>query len=161
MPGNCYCQQIIPEEWDEKIQTWDEPRFFYLVTTTMALHNPLSYNEDITRAIIEAKSKGYLVKPGGLILLKSGLFRGELFIEVQPPAADLLQRDSSCRTLQGRFYSIVTQTPISQMGKVVDRLLRDLKKRKETVRDLFLCLAVCPQCVRDKGTRNLVLANLK
>jgi hypothetical protein len=163
MLGHCYCQELDPMDWHEKEQGWSEGRYFYLVTTRMALHSPLTYNEDISRAMMEAKCKGYLIKPGGLILLKSGLFRGEIFIEINPPREDVVQNDTtkSTRKLEGKFYSVVTALPLSQMGKMVEKLNHDLKKKGKQAQDFYLCLVVCPQCTREKGNQSVVLVHIK
>jgi len=169
MFNRCYCQNLNPAEWHEKEHIWEQPRFFYRVTTRMALHSPLTYNEDISRAMIEAKGKGYIVKPGSLILLKSGLFRGEIFLEVQLPQLPQKKRGNdkdqdgapeSCCRLQGLFYTIVSGAPLFQMGTVIEELLRDLKKKGKRVQDLYLCLSSCPLCGKEKGNKTVVIAHL-
>ncbi len=165
MFGACYCQKLEPEDWHEREHRWEEPRFFYHVPTRMALHNPLAYNEDISRAMTEAKGKGYIVAPDALILLKSGLFRGEIFLEVRLPQG-MQDRHrtgpppASCRRLRGRFYTIVSGAPLSKMGAVIEKLLADLKKKGERVEDLYLCLGSCPLCSREKGNLTAIIAQL-
>ncbi|MDH7577086.1 MAG: hypothetical protein QHH75_04495 [Bacillota bacterium] len=165
MFNRCYCQELEPADWHEKEHFWEEPRFFYRVPTPMALHNPLTYNEDISRAMIEAKGKGYIVKPRASILLKSGLFRGEILLEVQLPQ-QLRSRHqtgpppASCHRLEGAFYTIISRAPLSQMGAVIEQFLRDLKKKGEKVQDLYLCLGSCPLCSSKKGNQTVIIARL-
>ena len=165
MLTGCYCQLMDSETWHDQESFWEQPRYFYRVTTRMALHSPITYPEDIARAMMEAKTQGYIINPNPLILLKSGLFRGEIFLEVNPPG-DLAncQEDvdkASCRKLQGTFYTVVTKAPPFQMGTVVDKLMRDLKKKGRKVRDLYLCLAHCPACNKDKGNQTVIFAHLE
>jgi len=156
--GQCYCQHIDPAEWHEKEQTWEEPRFFYRVPTRLAMHNPLTYNEDVSLAMMEAKSKGYFIKPNALILLKSGLFRGEILIEINRPGDE---KDPDCLRLQGNFYTFVSDAPFTRMGEVMDRILRHLKKKGRTVRDFYLRLITCPLCTGDKGYNTVIMTHLK
>ncbi|HHV34955.1 MAG TPA: hypothetical protein GXX59_05190 [Syntrophomonadaceae bacterium] len=160
MIEHCHCQKINPEDWDEKEHCWKDPRFFYRVTTRMAFHQPFSYHEDITLAMAEARSKGYIIKEDAVVLLKSGLFRGELLVEIQPPRSEKLEPDPACLQLQGRFYSRVAQAPLMRMGKDIDKLTRDLKKKEKKVQNLYLCLINCPSCVREKGNQTVVIAHL-
>jgi hypothetical protein len=161
MIEHCHCQQINPEDWHEKDHCWEKPRFFYRVTTRMAFHEPFSYHEDIALAMVEARSKGYIIKEDAVILLKSGLFRGEILIEIQPfKGKERRKQDASCLELQGRFYSRVAQAPLMRMGKDIDKLTRDLKKKGENVQGLYLCLITCPSCVREKGNQTIVIAHL-
>ncbi|MFY9432475.1 MAG: hydrolase, partial [Thermacetogeniaceae bacterium] len=134
-----------------------KPRFFYRVTTRMAFHQPFSYCEDIALALAKARSKGHIIKENALILLKSGLFRGEILIEIQPQDPT---EDSSILQLEGRFYSVVSQLPLMQMGKEIDKLTRDLKKRGDKIKGLYLCLITCPQCAREKGNQTIIIAHL-
>lgn len=158
MLGNCWCQNLGDEDWHGKEHHWEQPRFFYRTTTRMAFHNTLSYNEDISRALVELKARGYQTRAGSLILLKSGLFRGEIFLEITPPQDE---KDPHCLKLQGSFYSYITKTPPSQMGRVIDRVLRDLKKEGKKAQDIYLIMLTCPQCVKAKGNRNLILVHLR
>ncbi|MGB4504530.1 MAG: hydrolase [Syntrophaceticus sp.] len=161
MIEHCHCQKINPEDWHEKEHFWETPRFFYRVTTRMAFHQPLSYHEDIAMAMAKANSKGYIIKENAMVLLKSGLFRGELLVEIQPPKSkELYKKDTACLQLQGRFYSRVAQAPLMRLGKDIDKLTRDLKKREEQVQDLYLCLITCPSCVREKGNQTVIIAHL-
>jgi hypothetical protein len=161
MIERCHCQRINPEDWHEKERFWETPRFFYRVTTRMAFHQPISYHEDIVIAMAEAGSKGYIIKKDAMILLKSGLFRGELYVEIQTPRDEgPWEKDPSCLRLQGRFYSRVVQAPLMQMGKDIDKLTRHLKKNGKKIKDLYLCLITCPSCVREKGNQTLVIAHL-
>lgn len=155
---HCYCQNLDAAGWHEVEQKWDQPRYFYRVTTRMAFHNPFTYNEDISRAMMEAKGNGYLIKPDFLILLKSGLFRGEIFLEVLPPRDE---RTEPCHKLAGTFYTYTTQTPLSQMGELIDRILRDLKKKGRKAQDIYLCLVTCPLCIREKGNKTMIMVNLQ
>ena len=84
MLKGCYCQPMDTEDWQEKEFFWEQPRYFYRVTTRMALHSPISYSEDVAMAMMQAKTQGYVIKQNPLILLKSGLFRGEIFLEITP-----------------------------------------------------------------------------
>ncbi len=163
MLGRCYCQLMDTDAWHEKELFWEQPRYFYRVTTRMVLHSPLTYTEDIAGAMTEAKSRGLIIQPGALVLLKSGLFRGEIFLEVNPPQNPSECRDegSSCRKLQGTFYTVVTKTPLFQMGAAVDKLIRDLKKKGKRVHDLYLCLAFCPSCSKEKGNKTVIFAHLE
>lgn len=162
MVEHCYCQKINPQDYHEKEHLWKQPRFFYRVTTRMAFHQPFTYNEDIPMAMAESSSKGYVVKENPLILLKSGLFRGELFVEIQPPRDNKeCGQDDSCRQLQGRFYSTVVQSPSTRMGKDIDRVMRELKKNGKKVKDIYLCLLTCPACVRKKENQTMIIAHLQ
>ncbi len=162
MIEHCHCQKINPADWHEKEHCWENPRFFYRVTTRMAFHQPFSYHEDITHAQAEARSKGYIFKENAMVLLKSGLFRGEILIEVQRPQNNAgRKKDTSCLQLQGRFYSLVTQTPLMQMGKEIDKLMRDLKKKGKKVEDLYLSLINCPSCSREKGSQTIIIAHIQ
>lgn len=157
MPGKCYCQQIDSTGWHKKILTWESPRFFYRFPTRLVMHNPITYNEDISLAMMEAKSKGYLPKPDPLILLRSGIFRGEVLIEISPPG---VQGGDRCLRLQGSFYTYVSDAPFTRMGGVIDELLRRLKKEGKKVRELYLCPITCPLCTGSKGYRTAILAHL-
>lgn len=157
MIKHCHCQKINPEDWDEKEHYWENPRFFYRVTTRMAFHQPFSYPEDISLAMVKARSKGYIIKEDAMILLKSGLFRGELLVEIQPPQNE---PDPACLQLQGRLFSRVAQVPLMQMGKDIDRLTRDLKKKGGKIQNLYLCLLTCPSCVSEKGNLTVIIAHL-
>ncbi len=165
MSTGCYCQPMIRENCHEQESFWEQPRYFYRVTARMALHSPITYAEDIDRAMMEAKTKGFIIKASPLILLKSGLFRGEIFLEINPPRDTAECREqgdgASFRKLQGAFYTVVTDAPPFKMGAVVDKLTRDLKKRGRKVRDLYLCLATCPACSKDKGTQTVIFAHLE
>jgi hypothetical protein len=165
MLKGCCCQSMDTDVWQDKECFWDQPRYFYRVTTRLALHSPITYSEDIATAMLEAKTKGYIAKRDPLILLKSGLFRGEIFLEVNPPddPADCreLSDNTSYRKLQGAFYTVITKAPPFQMGTVVDKLVRDLKKKGRKVRDLYLCLANCPTCSKEKGNRTVIFAHLE
>ena len=115
--------------------------------------------------MMEAKTQGYVIKQDPLILLKSGLFRGEIFLEINPargagrlPGGD---DNASCRKLQGAFYTVVTKAPPFQMGTVVDKLIRNLKKKGRKVRDLYLCLVNCPSCSKEKGHQTVIFAHLE
>lgn len=161
MLNRCYCQPLDPANWHEQEHLWEQFRFFYCVTTRMAFHNPLTYNEDTSRAMIQAKVKGYIIKPNSLILVKSGLFRGEIFLEVQPPQG--VQNTSQappCLQLQGRFYTSVSDAPWHQMGTAVDKFLQKLKKQEKKIKDFYLCLATCPLCIREKGYQTILMAHL-
>jgi hypothetical protein len=162
MAKHCHCQKLNTEDWHEKEHLWEEPRFFYRVTTRMAFHQPFSYNEDIALAMAEASSKGYIVKQNALALLKSGLFKGELFVEIHPPRDNEgHKKDISCLQLQGRFYSIVVQSPLMRMGKDIDRLTRELKKNGKNVKGIYLCLITCPSCIKEKGNQTVIIAHLQ
>jgi hypothetical protein len=162
MVEHCHCQKINPEDCHEKEHLWEQPHFFYRVTTRMAFHQPFTYNEDIALAMAEASSKGYIVKENALVLLKSGLFRGELFVEIQPPRGNKrCSKDDSCRQLQGRFYSAVVQTPSTRIGKDIARVMRELKKNGKQVKDIYLCLITCPSCIRKKGNQTVIIAHLQ
>jgi len=160
MIEHCHCQKINPADWHEKSFTWEEPRFFYRVTTRMAFHQPFSYHEDIALALAKARSEGHIIKENALILLKSGLFRGEILIEIQPQDPKKHSEDPSILKLEGNFYSIVSQVPLMQMGKEIDKLTRDLKKRGDKIKGLYLCLITCPQCAREKGNQTIIIAHL-
>jgi hypothetical protein len=164
MQTGCYCQSMDTETWQDQECFWEQPRFFYRVTTRLALHSPIAYSEDVTRAMMEAKTQGYIVKQNPLILLKSGMFRGDIFLEIAPPGdgADCREQSDnpSCLKLQGAFYTVITKAPSFQMGTVVDKLVRDLKKKGRKVRDLYLCLANCPACGKEKGNRTVIFAHL-
>jgi hypothetical protein len=162
MLKGCYCQSMDTETWQGNECFWEQPRYFYRVTTRVALHSPITYSEDVSRAMMEAKTQGYIIKQDPLILLKSGLFRGDIFLEINPPedSADC-QGNASCLKLQGAFYTVITKTPPFQMGTVVDKLARDLKKKGRKVRDLYLCLANCPACSKEKGNRTVIFAHLE
>lgn len=162
---DCYCQSMDTETWQDNECLWEQSRYFYRVTTRLALHSPITYSEDVSRAMMEAKTQGYIIKQGPLILLKSGLFRGEIFLEINPPGdpADCREQsdNASCRKLQGAFYTVITKAPPFQMGDAVDKLARDLKKKGRKVRDLYLCLANCPACSKEKGNRTVIFAHLE
>jgi hypothetical protein len=162
MLKGCYCQSMDTETWQGNECFWEQPRYFYRVTTRVALHSPITYSEDVSRAMMEAKTQGYIIKQDPLILLKSGLFRGDIFLEINPPedSADC-RGNASCLKLQGAFYTVITKTPPFQMGTVVDKLARDLKKKGRKVRDLYLCLANCPACSKEKGNRTVIFAHLE
>jgi hypothetical protein len=153
------------ETWQDRECLWEQPRYFYRVSTRMALHSPLTYSEDVSRAMMEAKIQGYIIKQEPLILLKSGLFRGEILLEINPAGdPEVCQQEgdnTSCRKLQGTFYTVVTKAPPFQMGTVVDKLVRDLKKKGRKVRDLYLCLANCPTCSKEKGNQTVIFAHLE
>jgi hypothetical protein len=165
MLKGCYCQPMDTEDWQEKEFFWEQPRYFYRVTTRMALHSPISYSEDVTMAMMQAKTQGYVIKQNPLILLKSGLFRGEIFLEISPPPGKPEEcrgdDNASCRKLQGTFYTVVTKAPPFQMGTVVDKLIRNLKKRGRKARDLYLCLVNCPSCSKEKGHQTVIFAHLE
>jgi hypothetical protein len=159
----CYCQIMNDDAWQQKEFFWEEPRFFYRVTARMALHSPITYNEDISRAMMEAKTRGYIIKPKPLILLKSGLFRGEIFLEINKPSGpEVCQEDENgpCHSLQGAFYTVVTKSPPFHMGAAIEKLNRDLKKKGHKVRDIYLCLAICPSCSKEKGNHTVIFAHL-
>jgi hypothetical protein len=153
------------EAWHEKECYWEQPRCFYRISTRMALHSPLTYNEDVSRAIMEAKTLGFIIKASPLILLKSGLFRGDLLVEVNPPHDPAKCRDegesSPCLKLQGAFYTVVTKAPLFKMGTVIEKLMRDLKKKGWKAKDFYLCLANCPSCAKEKGNQTVIFAHLK
>jgi hypothetical protein len=165
MLKSCYCQSMDSETWQDKECFWEQSRYFYHVTTRMVLHSPITYSEDISRAMMEATTQGYIIKQDPLILLKSGLFRGEIFLEINPPGDPAACREdgdnSACRKLQGAFYTVITKAPPFQMGTVVDKLLRDLKKKGRKVRDLYLCLANCPSCSKERGNQTVIFAHLE
>ncbi len=165
MLKGCYCQMMEMEAWHEKESYWAQPRYFYRISTRMVLHSPLTYSEDISRAMIEAKTQGYIVKSSPLILLKSGLFRGEILLEVSSPQnLSNCQDDSensSCLRLQGAFYTVVTKSPLFKMGTVIDKMMRDLKKKGRKVLDLYLCLTNCPSCSKEKGNQTVIFAYLE
>lgn len=165
MLTGCYCQSMDTETWQDHECFWEQPRYFYRVTTRLALHSPITYSEDVSRAMVEAKTQGQIIKQNPLILLKSGLFRGDIFLEINPPEdqADCreLSGNASYRKLQGAFYTVITKAPPFQMGAVVDKLVRDLKKKGRKVRDLYLCLANCPACSKEKGNRTVIFAHLE
>lgn len=154
----CYCQQIDPNEWHEKFQTWENPRFFYRFPTRLFMHNPITYNADISLGMMEAKSKGYLPKPNPLLLLRSGIFRGEVLIEIAPPRDE---NWSKCLRLQGSFYSYISDAPFTRMGSVIEEITRHLKKEKKRVGEIYLCPLTCPLCAGIKGYSTAILAHLK
>lgn len=161
---SCYCQIMNDDAWQQKERFWEEPRFFFRVTARMALHSPITYNEDISRAMMEAKTRGCIIKPNPLILLKSGLFRGEILLEINKPADTVSRREDGngpCHKLQGAFYTVVTKSPPFQMGSVIDKLIRDMKKKGRKVRDIYLCLANCPSCSKEKGNHTVIFAHLE
>ncbi len=161
MIEHCHCQKINPADWHEKNFFWEKPRFFYRVTTRMAFHQPFSYHEDIAHAMAKARSKGFIINDDALILLKSGLFRGEILIEIQSTQKQARpNNNSSVLQLDGGFYAVVSQVPLMQMGKEIDKLTRDLKKRGEKVKNLYLCLLTCPLCAREKGNQTIIIAHL-
>jgi hypothetical protein len=149
--------------WQDQVCFWEQPRYFFHATTRMALHSPISYGEDVSKAMMEANLQGYIIKQEPLILLKSGLFRGELFLEITPPEAKCRDENSktSCRKLEGAFYTTITKAPPFQMGTVIDKLNRELKKQGHKVHDLYLCLANCPSCSKEKGNRTVIFAHLE
>ncbi len=165
MLKGCYCQPLDPLDWQEKEYFLEKPRYFYRVTTRMALHSPISYPEDVAMGMVEAKTRGYIIKQDPLILLKSGLFRGEIFVEINPPGVpDGFGEgggNASCRSLQGAFYTVVTKAPPFQMGTVIDKLIRNLKKKGHKVSDLYLCLVNCPSCSKEKGHQTVIFAHLE
>jgi hypothetical protein len=165
MLTGCYCQSMDTETWQDRECFWEEPRYFYRVATRLALHSPIAYSEDVSRAMMEAKTQGHIIKQDPLILLKSGLFRGDIFLEVNPPGDQADCREFSgnvpYRKLQGAFYTVITKAPPFQMGAVVDKLVRDLKKKGRKVGDLYLCLANCPSCSKEKGNRTVIFAHLE
>ena len=165
MLKGCYCQTMDSEDLQDKELFWEQPRYFYRVTTRMALHSPISYPEDVAMAMMQAKTQGYIIKQNPLILLRSGLFRGEVFLEISPPgkSADCPEdgNSASCRKLQGTFYTVVTKAPPFQMGTVIDKLTRNLKKKGRKVRDLYLCLINCPSCSKERGHQTVIFAHLE
>ena len=64
MLKGCYCQPLDPLDWQEKEYFLEKPRYFYRVTTRMALHSPISYPEDVAMGMVEAKTRGYIIKQG-------------------------------------------------------------------------------------------------
>ena len=110
MIEHCHCQKINPADWHEKTFTWGKPRFFYRVTTRMAFHQPFSYHEDIALALAKARSEGHIINENALILPKSGLFKGEILIEIQPQDPTKHCGDSSIPT-RGTFLFSSKPTP--------------------------------------------------
>ncbi len=157
MHVQCCCQAPDPA-WEDNYITWEAPRFFWRTPTRLFLHRPLTYNEDVVRAAVEAKTRGLVVAPRGLVLLKSGLFGGEVLLEVQPPPRAL--RDERLRALEGRFYVALTPAPWHLMGEELERALRRLRKARERTGEIFLCLLTCPACRPAKGDRTAVLVHL-
>lgn len=158
MFGKCYCQQLNPEEWHERFQKWENPRFFYRFPTRLVMHNPITYNADISLGMMEAKSKGYLLKAAPLLLLRSGIFRGEVLIEIAPPKD---AEESKCLRLHGSFYSHISNAPFTRMGSVIEEITRYLKREKKRVREIYLCPLTCPICAGAKGYNTVILAHLK
>jgi hypothetical protein len=165
MLKGCFCQSMDSASWQAQESFWEQPRYFYRVTTRMALHSPITYNDDVTQAMMEAKTRGHIIKQHPLILLKSGLFRGEIFLEINPPDDQATGQDesgkASYRKLQGAFYTVVTKAPLFQMGTAIDKLGRDLKKKGRKVQGLYLCLVNCPSCSKEKGNQTIIFAHLE
>ncbi len=158
---HCHCQDLNPEEWDEKEYSWDNPRFFYRITTRMAFNQPFSYYEDVAIAIDAACKEGYTVADNPLLLLKSGLFKGEILVEIELPNGEICKESPYCLVLLGRFFSRISSAPLLRIGKEIDRLTRDLTKKGETVQGLYLSLLTCPPCARKKGNQTIIIADLQ
>lgn len=155
----CYCQQLDPEEWHERFHKWEDPRFFYRFPTRLVMHNPITYNADISLGMMEAKSKGFLLKAAPLLLLRSGIFRGEVLIEIAPPKEDADR--SNCLRLQGSFYSRISHAPFTRMGSVLEEIGRFLQREKKRVKEFYLCPLTCPICAGAKGYSTAIIAQLK
>lgn len=149
--ADCGCPDIVTEDWELTEHDWGG-RTFYTVPTTMLFHIPVGFVKSIDRLMNEIKAKAYRPATPPRVLCQDGLFRGQVLMEIEPPA----QVDPQVWTFPaGRLVSTVHPGPWKRMGVAVADLRRHTHANP---RALYTWYVACPECRKERGERAVVFA---
>ncbi len=147
----CGCPEIDEAEWELQEHDW-AGRTFYAVPTPMVLHIPVGMAKSIQQMMAEVKAKGYRLAEPPRILVRDGLFRGEVMVEIEPPTVP----DPRVKTFPaGRLLSIVHPGPWKRLGTGLADLEKHTKQKPRTV---YFWYVACPECRKARGERTVILA---
>ncbi len=150
--AECGCPEIEAEDWEIREERW-EGRTFYSLPTPMVMHVPIRLQATLDQIRVDIERKGYTIVRPAYPLVKDGILRGAVLLEIEPPANE----DPRVVRFGGeRIISIVHPGPWKRLGTGVAELTRHTKQKPKAIYCLY---AACPQCRQTRGEKAIIYAH--
>lgn len=145
------CPPFEPEEWDDKIFTFDD-KLFMKFTTRSFLHIPLNMGPAITRAMTLREAAGAENKEEYLMLSDEvSPWKAEHYLSAEKdvPGAEMVR-------LSGTYMSKVFEGPFKEMKNWYQQLIDFVKSKGAKPVKTYFAYTTCPSCAKTYG-KNYVI----
>lgn len=150
------CPKFNPKPWDGKVLTWKNKKFVKGKVFTF-FYMPLNFGGVITNLLkkIDASKAKCLSNMG--LSDHTSLWNMDLYLAVDKKVEGLENV-----TLSGKYFSKVYEGPFEDTGKWGADFGEYLKKKKLTMKKMFMWYTTCPKCAKKYGKNYVVIiAQLK
>ena len=149
----CGCPQHFPHWHNEDVDLSSQPTHILPIPTLF--HMPLAYETYLQKQFQEIEQLGLQEKWPGLVLCRTGFFRGQLI-------APLEHDDSPSRRmhrLESPFLlrALLHDGDMSIIKSSIKKLQMDLFDMGRMPKELYLCYLTCPQCADERGGSKILL----
>ena len=158
--SRCYCPDLTEadeKEWDYKEFTWHQ-KSFYIVSLPMLFNIPTVMAKKIEKALAEIEEKGYKTVRPHRIISRDGWFSGQLLVEIEGP----LETGPRIFTFRNtKFVSKVFRGKNHLLSRAVKDYVFELEQKGKVTTEIYYWYVTCPACVKEKGYKTIILAQLE
>ncbi|AZR73407.1 hypothetical protein BBF96_08435 [Anoxybacter fermentans] len=141
-------------DWDNKELIWDR-KAFYVIKTPTIFDLPVGLEQNIKKAFRLAREEGYQIPSHPIILMRSGLFYGEVLVEI----SGIVTPGGNIRIFND--VSVYTTRPgksRKELKKNARKLLRKLRKEGKKFTHIYYWYQMPSYC--NKSTLQIGLLAL-
>lgn len=150
----CQCSKVKESEWDMKDHKWKE-KYFYVVKQPCFFYKPLNIEKTFDKLFIGANVWDLVWnKKSPLILMKSGMFRSKLMLEVKKPK----HPNKHIQVFKNAvFRTRIHRGEWNKIGRTISLMRKKLKKNRRKIKAIYFWYLTCPDCTKNNKKHQTVV----
>ncbi len=151
---DCGCPEHYPAQWDGQDVNLGG-HCVHTLSILMLLHMPLAYASYLQRQAYAIADLELKERWPGLVLTKTGMFRGEILRLIEP--SDSPSRLIKYLPVDFNVRCVIHQGSMATLRNSARLLQQSLFDEGKLPKEMYLCHLTCPRCADDRGGEKILL----